>query len=127
MFMPLSGIGVYGARPSLASSASQSIVRPWHKADGLTMGSRLGVYAYPASDAYAPHGHPLSRHFLLLADFDAYVLWDIDVYGARPSFGIFGFLIHCETVAKAYGFTMGEADFMFMAQGHLMFSANLPT
>ena len=36
--MPGLGIDVYGARPSLASSASLSIVKPWHKADGFTMG-----------------------------------------------------------------------------------------
>ena len=34
-------LDAYGARPSFVFSASLSIAKPWHKADGFTMGSRL--------------------------------------------------------------------------------------
>jgi len=57
---------------------------------------RVGIlfpdfFTYPATNAYALDGHRC--------------LW------RKAIFGFFGFFIHRETVAKADGFTMGEADF----------------
>jgi hypothetical protein len=49
--------GVYGARPSERVFGFLSIVKPWRKADGFTIGSRLlsdiFAYSYPCRD------HPL--------------------------------------------------------------------
>ena len=81
---------MFMAQGHLTFSASLSIVKPWRKADGFTMGSRTNVYA--------PYGHPLSfRPLLLLADLmlmprmgilflsDFFCYSQTDAYGTRPS------------------------------------------
>lgn len=59
-------------------------------------------FTYAVTDAYGLIGHPLSDIFCYS---QTWCLW------RKAIFDFFGFFIHRETVAKADGFTMEEADF----------------